>query len=1268
MHLARFGACRQFISAAWTGTSPRRGKIALSGRLGIALACLMLLPLAPGQGLAAGHRQGTISVPLPAPDAAIHQEGEGPCLFTGNSLHYLGRTGEPSLPCQSVTVLLPPDAEPGTVTATMTGARFDAVPGQYHIPPVQPPVAGDAGPAAAAAPPGGGAAEERDAGVYAADALFPAEVVVKVDVQVMGRWKMAQVFYAPFVYNPVRGQVCRVSGDTLLVTFQRTSLRGNSGDFDGAGSEAVRKMAVNFADMAGEYGHGALSPNAMGYVIITTEAIRSASASLADFALSKEGRGFTAQVITEEAWGGGVGNVAADRIRSWLQANYAGMAIKYVLLIGDPHPSEGSVPMKICYPRNPSDGYPDAACPTDFYYAELTSDWNTDRDGKYGEYADDFRGKPPRAAEVAVGRIPYYGSIDDLDRILVKMMSYENAPSGTTAWRKKALLPMEPSDQYTPGYHLAEEIKQDVLVPGGWSCHRVYESAYGLLPPPETVPCTVEGVVRAWTGSRFGAIFWWTHGWAEGAADIMEVSRVGALDDEHPGFTFQCSCSNAEPEDSANLAYSLLNNGCIATVGATRISWYWPGQTRFAGSAANSGMTLEYSRRLVADEMYAGDALNDLRLQVAPGCEEMWTNYLTFNLYGCPAIGVATRAGEQLPPSVTTQLASNIGDRQAVLNGALVSPGAASGCQVYFEWGLTEHYGSSTLAQAMGSAGPFADTISGLEPGTTYNFRACASTARGTFRGGNVMFTTAVVPPSVTTVRASDVTVNSAILNGKLTGLGGASSVQVCFEWGTSKAYGSGATPLMTATGPFSVKLIGLKANTTYHFRAIAEGSARALGNDIAFTTLPIVPPTVVTSAATDVGALSGRLNADLQSLGTADMVTACFVWGTTPGGPYTNETTGYPMTHSGAFTFNLTGLTEGTTCYFKPRVVTDAGVVHGATEMSFTTKAAPLVTTGYATGVADRSATLNGSLNSLGTAGTVMVSFEWGTSPGYGAETTPQPFSETVSFSAGLAGLEVDTAYHFRAKVVGDSTAYGNDMTFTTFFKPAIAPAVDTLEAGPVAADSARLNGELTSLGTAGSVTVSFVWGTARGGPYLNEVARALETSTGPFHFDLGGLASGTTFYYQARAVGDGTGYGAEQSFTTGAPAGGMPAIAGLVANNGRPGDDLTVTLSGAHLGGATAISFGAGITINEFRVVSATEITVKLSITGGAEAGKRDVTVATPAGTATRPGAFTVNEAGGAVHLWLYLAAVAGAVAGLGLLATIAVRLTRRRAGHVL
>ena len=124
------------------------------------------------------------------------------------------------------------------------------------------------------------------------------------------------------------------------------------------------------------------------YAIITTSAISSASTKLAAFVAFRESKGLRVRVVTETQWGGGTGDAAANRIRDWLKNNYLALGLRYVLLIGDPTPSNGSVPMKLLWPRHNEPSYQDG--PSDYFYADLTGNWDLDGDGYYGEYPDDF--------------------------------------------------------------------------------------------------------------------------------------------------------------------------------------------------------------------------------------------------------------------------------------------------------------------------------------------------------------------------------------------------------------------------------------------------------------------------------------------------------------------------------------------------------------------------------------------------------------------------------------------------------------------------------------------------------------------------------------------------------------------------------------------------------------------------------------------------------------------------------------------------------------
>jgi len=172
----------------------------------------------------------------------------------------------------------------------------------------------------------------------------------------------------------------------------------------------------------------------------------------------------------------------------------------------------------------------------------------------------------------------------------------------------------------------------------------------------------------------------------------------------------------------------------------------------------------------------------------------------------------------------------------------------------------------------------------------------------------------------------------------------------------------------------------------------------------------------------------------------------------------------------------------------------------------------------------------LNSSLDSLGDYTTVNVSFEWGTTSGaLDQETAPQEMTSTGAFTAALEDLEPDTTYYFTAKASGSVTVYGDELSFTT---ETIPPTVTTNPATDISADSATLNGNLTAMGTASSVEVSFEWGDTPA--YGNETPAQTMTAPAAFSGNLTDLEPNTTYYFRAKVVGDGVSYGNNTTFET--------------------------------------------------------------------------------------------------------------------------------------
>ncbi len=88
-------------------------------------------------------------------------------------------------------------------------------------------------------------------------------------------------------------------------------------------------------------------------------------------------------------------------------------------------------------------------------------------------------------------------------------------------------------------------------------------------------------------------------------------------------------------------------------------------------------------------------------------------------------------------------------------------------------------------------------------------------------------------------------------------------------------------------------------------------------------------------------------------------------------------------------------------------------------------------------------------------------------------------------------------------------------------------------------------------------------------------------------------------------------------------------PTLTSIGPNSGVQGQSVPVTLTGTNfVAGATIALSGAGITVSNTTVLSATQITATFAIAANASTGAQNVTVTTSGGTSgAQP--FTVNLA---------------------------------------
>jgi hypothetical protein len=255
------------------------------------------------------------------------------------------------------------------------------------------------------------------------------------------------------------------------------------------------------------------------------------------------------------------------------------------------------------------------------------------------------------------------------------------------------------------------------------------------------------------------------------------------------------------------------------------------------------------------------------------------------------------------------------------------------------------------------------------------------------------------------------------------------------------------------------------------------------------------------------------------------------------------------------------------------------------------------------------------------------------------------------------LSSTSVDA--HIPALEARGVEVYWTETSFPTL-PPA--PLVTTGVANSITTTSATLNGYLTSLGMADSVTLSFVWGTTTG-LYTGETPEQVRDSTGAYYLYLTSLTSGTTYYYKAKAVGDGDRvYGEEKNFTTIDVT--APVISLLKSQNITP-SRATITWT-TNEAATTQVEYGLAIAYGSSTTLDtnlATSHNVKLT-------GLSDSTVyhyrviskdASNNQTVSGDQTFTTAARSGGMPIWAWI--IIG-VAGIGIVGTAAHLISKKSA----
>ena len=453
--------------------------------------------------------------------------------------------------------------------------------------------------------------------------------------------------------------------------------------------------------------------NTFDYVIITSSVLES---SVEFFKNWKNLIGFSVKVVNI-SWihATYAGRDSAEQIKSFLQDVYAKWSVRFVLLVGD----GDIVPWRYCYKPN-DDNF---AIPSDFYYADLSSDWDSDGDGMFAEFGED--NWPDFTSEVYVGRIPV-NDADGVSDICRKIILFEQNDG---AWKNNVLMvgaitnfknEVGLGNPKTDTAVMMELLKEDILQPAGFSTTTLYEKQ-GLSPSEYTsdLALTAENVINSWKNG-YGIVTWGSHGeptysysrwWAKdknlnNVPDFDEIddesfitrTDVFTLSDEKPSFVFSCSCSNANPENPENLGKALLKHGAVGFIGAAHYSYY-----TFGWDEKNDGgtmsVTYHFFTNFITQHQSTGEALYN-SLSYCWENEEIAVidpNMYVFTLYGDPSLSLSSYSG-LLSPAFPAKPSGESFLKPDVSYSFATSTNLVDGKEVYYVW----DFGDGTLMDPLG--------------------------------------------------------------------------------------------------------------------------------------------------------------------------------------------------------------------------------------------------------------------------------------------------------------------------------------------------------------------------------------------------------------------------------------------------------------------------------------------------------------------------------------------------------------------------------------
>lgn len=582
-------------------------------------------------------------------DYQVTQKGEFQTIQFDNTL-ISGLPGEPALPYQSISLLLPPGEKALSIDYILDGEV--QIPGSFLLFPQQ-----ESRPLSVSGP----AEFIFNQNVYQSEASYPEKLSGEMITEYMNGYAFVLSSFTPVKYNPATGALSyytqvKISVKTASDQISAAALSNLNS------SSSIMKRVHDLAQnptLIQQYPASAKNADDYQFLIITPSQFENNFDDLIDLYLE---RGIKTEIVTVEFINSsGTGQDLQEKIRNHIIQEYQDHNVEFILLGGDVE----HIPYRgfYCYVQSGS-GYEDSGIPADLYYSALDGTWNDDNDDKWGEPEED-----DLLPDIAVGRFSF-SNASELSIMINKSVMYQNSP--VLGELTSPLLAGE--NLYSgPDTYGADYIE---LLVGEHD-----DNGYTTIGIPVTQNIeTLYERDAPWGGSDLiakinqGKQFVHHSGHANETyvahlsnSDITNSNFSGANGTDHNFTLLQthgCNCGDFTYNDCILEKMVKIDNFAVAVMGNSRYGWFNEGQSE--GPAAH--MHREMVDALYNEKMqHLGVAFAESKIQTspwvtAPGQWEegalRW-NFYDLNILGDPALSVWTE--EPIDIQATYQDAIPIG-------------------------------------------------------------------------------------------------------------------------------------------------------------------------------------------------------------------------------------------------------------------------------------------------------------------------------------------------------------------------------------------------------------------------------------------------------------------------------------------------------------------------------------------------------------------------------------------------------------------------------